>query len=179
MFINDGDMNFINTVTTYTFDSPSHELFANAIVPIFRENGQSFSEIAAVFLIFHEDNANLPPVSESPEEFSAAVSPIVFYLVWGIKAVLGFVFGLIAAEAFLFLAQLYQAAGSSDRRGVSIAEYSIVLFVVAGELTAIQFVEPLLDLEMTRAAKIWALGVAVLVGLAWFGVTAIAARRRA
>ncbi|MHB9037231.1 MAG: hypothetical protein ACYC64_11250 [Armatimonadota bacterium] len=109
--------------------------------------------------------------------FLAAASPLVLFAVWQIKAVLGFAFGLIAAQAFLLLVQLYDS--STERRELSMTFYSISLLVIGAQLVAIQFVRPLVDWESTRATRVWVLVIAAAIALVWLLVTGIAARRSA
>ena len=104
----------------------------------------------------------------------AAASPILLYLIWEMKAVLGFVFGLAAAVAFLLLVRL-----SDEREGSLFGSCSIALLAIGSQLAAVQFVGPLIELDLTRAARILILAAVVLVGVLWFAVTGILAARRA
>ena len=98
---------------------------------------------------------------------AAAAAPLLLLVLWGIKAALGFSFGLTAAMAFMTYARL---ANGDDR-------YSAGLLAVASQLTAIQFVGPIMALEMTRGIRIIVLTVAVVALVIWLGLGALFAAR--
>ncbi|MCE5199760.1 MAG: hypothetical protein ABFD54_04915 [Armatimonadota bacterium] len=104
----------------------------------------------------------------------AAALPIVLFAIWEIKAVLGLVFGLIAAEAFLMMGPVTAPTDARDD-----TPWVVGLLVIGAQLVAVQFVRPLIDWGATRGTKIWILAGALLVGLLWLGVTGLMARRRA
>ena len=85
--------------------------------------------------------------------FAAAISPVVLYLIWETRAEFGFLFGLTAAIILQVL------VGEEKLFGRSIG-----LLVIGAQLTAIQFTQSLLIVELTRAQRIWILGVVVVVG---------------
>lgn len=97
----------------------------------------------------------------------AAASPLILAVLWGDRSALGFVFGLIAAVAFMLLSRISYAD----------ARYSAVPLVIGAELTAIQFTRLTTDLEATRAVRIVVLAAVVLLCVVWFGVTSLYARR--
>ena len=99
-----------------------------------------------------------------------AASPLVLFLIWGMKAVLGFVFGLTASGAFLLLAQLFHQGAPPENRGPSLAERSPALLVIGAQLVAIQFINPLMEVGITRATQICTLAIAAVLALAWFVV---------
>lgn len=105
----------------------------------------------------------------------AAAAPVVLCLVWEIRAVLGFVFGLIAAEAFLVMLQSTRHEGQEHL----LARYPVGLLVIGAQLSAVQFVGPMLELEMTRQSRIWVLAGAATAGVVWLVVTGAIARRSA
>jgi hypothetical protein len=109
----------------------------------------------------------------------AAASPKVLYLVWEMKAVLGFIFGLVASGAFLLMAQLFQQGAPGERRGPSLADYSPGLLVIGAQLVAIQFTMLFVAVETTRAMQIWALAAAAVIAVAWFVILGISSRRSA
>jgi hypothetical protein len=102
----------------------------------------------------------------------AALSPILLYLVWDIKVVLGFVFGLTAAIAFLLMVGL-------SRDESILARCSVALLVIGSQLAAITFTGPLTQLELTRGVRILVLAVIVLIAAVWLVMTAIWSARRA
>jgi len=81
--------------------------------------------------------------------FAAAISPIVLYFIWEMRAMFGFLFGLTAA---LIVQMLFD----EERR-------SIGLLVIGAQLMAIQFTQPLLIVELTRSQRIWVLGVVIVL----------------
>jgi hypothetical protein len=100
---------------------------------------------------------------------AAAASPLLLFVLWQAKAVMGFSFGLTAAAAFMMLARL----SDGDKR------YSIGLLAVGAQLVAIQFVGPLLQMELTRAVRIYVLAGAVMLGVVWLALSSLFAARRA
>lgn len=108
----------------------------------------------------------------------AAASPLLLFLIWGIKAAMGLLFGMVAAEAFVLLSGLPQMAAQEGEERSSITHYSTGLLVIGAQLTAVQFIKPLIDLELTRTNRIWILAAAVVVGVLWLLITGIVARRR-
>ncbi|MGC8861723.1 MAG: hypothetical protein ACP5R5_02995 [Armatimonadota bacterium] len=62
-------------------------------------------------------------------------------------------------------------------RLASLADFSPALLVTGSYLAAIQFTRLLGTFELTRATKIWALAVAVVIAVAWFVVTGMCSRR--
>ena len=103
----------------------------------------------------------------------AATSPILLYLIWEIKVVLGFVFGLPLAAALLLLTEL-----QAERRATCVGSYSVALLAVGAQLTAIQFIQPLTGLELTRAIRIWVLAAVVVVGVVSLGLASLLAVRK-
>ncbi len=103
----------------------------------------------------------------------SAVAPILLYLVWGIKVVLGLVFGVTASAAFLYILRL-----SRECEGGLLRNCSVGLLVIGMQLSAIEFVRPLVDLDLTRYTRIWILSGAVLIVALWFVVAGILAARR-
>lgn len=101
----------------------------------------------------------------------AALSPVLLFLVWDIKVVLGFVFGLSAGMAFLIMSSL-----SGDESLLS--RKSIALLAIGSELAAIVFTGPLVQFELTRAVRISVLGGIVLIAAVWLMLTGIRSARR-
>lgn len=99
----------------------------------------------------------------------AAASPLLLFALWQAKAVMGFSFGLTAATAFMLLSRL------SDGD----IKYSIGLLAVAAQLTAIQFVQPLLNVELTRFVRVSVLAGVVVLAVLWLGLNSVLAARRA
>lgn len=97
----------------------------------------------------------------------AAVSPLIPSVLWEARSGMGFVFGLTAAMVLMLLLRL-----SGDKK------YAVPLLVIAGQLAAVQFTFLLIDLEATRAVRIWVLAIVGALALAWFGLSAILAARR-
>lgn len=106
----------------------------------------------------------------------AAASPLVLFAIWQIKAVLGFVFGLIAAQAFLLMVQLFDS--STEQRSASRRFYSVSLLTIGAQLVAVQFTRPLVEWESTRATRIWVLAIAAGIALVWLLATGIVAKRQ-
>jgi hypothetical protein len=122
----------------------------------------------------------------------AAASPLVLFVVWGIKAAMGFMFGLIIV-AFARLSHLPQWASEVPPRvddeqrpnPGSCWSTSVVIgsldhtppLLLGAQLVAIQFVGPLMTIEDTRVLRIWVVGAVVLLGIAWLVVTALIDRR--
>lgn len=107
----------------------------------------------------------------------AVAAPIVIFLVWETKAVLGLMFGLVVSCAFLLIAYLFHAGAPPDQRGVSLADRSPALLVIGTQLAAIQFTWPLQEIETTRILRAEVLGVAAVLALVWFLVTGICSSR--
>jgi len=100
----------------------------------------------------------------------AAVAPVLLFLVWEIKAVLGFCFGITAAMAFLLLMRT-----SEDGRRF---DYSAGLLSMGAMLAAIQFVGPLASLDLTRIWRVIILAGAAVLFIAVIGIGgAVAARK--
>jgi len=139
--------------------------------------------------------ASWPLVGVAAVGLFAAVSPLVLFLIWEIKAAMGFAFGLVAAAALLLVnaptAGVSRACSRNDEdagAGVSGSERSEAerrsrnqpaLLIIAAQLVAIQFVGPLAGIGMTRSAKVWVLVCAGALGVIWAIVSGIVAARRA
>lgn len=106
--------------------------------------------------------------------FIAAAVPVLLYLVWDVKVILGLMFGLVAATAFLLMIRLARVSGGSWLETLSATPLT-----AAAQLSAIVFVGPLADVGLTRAVRIWILAAAVLVALVWLVAAGLVARRRA
>ena len=106
----------------------------------------------------------------------AAASPLLLFAIWQIKAVLGFVFGLITAQAFLLFVRSFEA---SHERTDSTNLYSISLLTIGAQLVAIQFMRPLIEWESSRMTRIWILAVIAAIAVIWLFAAGIAARRSA
>ncbi len=98
---------------------------------------------------------------------AAAGAPLVLLLIWGIKAVMGFVFGLTAA-----LALRYAESPKESR-----AMRSESILALAGQLSAIAFVWPLIEIEVTRVHKIEIMAGAIVLAVAWLLISGTSARR--
>lgn len=99
----------------------------------------------------------------------AAASPLVLLLLWGVKAVMGFVFGLTAALALRY-------ADSLKDMELMRTE---ALLALAAQFTAVAFVSPLLDMELTRVHRVMVLAAALAVAVAWLLISGGLSRRRA
>jgi len=97
----------------------------------------------------------------------AAASPLIPTVLWEARSGMGFVFGLTAAMVFMLLPHF-----CGDKR------YSAPLLVIAGQLTAVQFTFLLINLEATRAVRIWVLSIVGALVLVWLGLSALLAVRR-
>ena len=106
----------------------------------------------------------------------AAVSPVVLFLVWQIKAVLGLEFGLSAAAAY---AVMRSVAAYDGTQGQGSALYREGVLILGAQLVAIQFTGALTGLELTRTSRIWALAIAVTLAAVWLIVAGVVAARRA
>lgn len=102
----------------------------------------------------------------------AASAPIALLVIWGLKAVLGLVFGVTAAAAFAGLVQL----PSTERENV-IGAYSPILLIIGAQLMAITFTGPINEIELTRTVRIGVLAAAGLIGIIWLVISAVSARR--
>lgn len=102
---------------------------------------------------------------------AAALSPLLLFMVWDIKVVLGFVFGLAAAIAFLLMVGLSKEDSLLSRESIS-------LLAVGAQLSAIVFTAPLIEIELTRMVRISMLGAVVLVAAVWLVLTGIWSARR-
>ncbi|MDH7600728.1 MAG: hypothetical protein QHI38_01100 [Armatimonadota bacterium] len=109
--------------------------------------------------------------------FLAAAAPVVIYLVWQLKAVVGFMCGLSASLVFLLFVQLFEYSTGTGRPARSLADYSPIPMVLAAQLAGIQFVKSFIKFSPSRLIQFAVLGSAVLLGLVWFAVTSAAARR--
>jgi hypothetical protein len=90
--------------------------------------------------------------------FVTAAAPLLFFLVWEIKAVLGFIFGTAVAAALLcFL----RSTGECEES--SLCEYPGSLLIIGAQLAAIRFVRPLIDLDLTRINRIYVLSASIVV----------------
>lgn len=109
----------------------------------------------------------------------AAASPLALFMIWQIKAVMGLLFGFVAAEAILYLLLLLQLTLPLDWRQKSIADSTMGLLIIGAELIALQFIRPLLLVEVTRATQIWALVIAAGIVICWIVLSGFIARRTA
>ena len=107
----------------------------------------------------------------------AVAAPLIIYLVWQLKAAVGFMFGSTASLVFFLICQLFHESVSNQPEGRSLADYMVSLFIIAMQLSAIQFIRPFIDWSPTRLQQLIILSVAVVVGLGWFALTGIAASR--
>lgn len=107
----------------------------------------------------------------------AAASPVVLFAIWQIKAVLGFMFGLIAAQAFLLIVQIFDVSCQRDEQSMTF--YSTSLLTIGAQLVAIQFIRPLLTWESTRTTRIWVLAIAAAIAALWVIATSFISRRSA
>lgn len=137
-------------------------------------------------------NARLPAVALVG--LLAAASPLVIFVVWGIKAAMGFVFGLTVVAVFK-LAHAFQwipapssqvgderPTDSDPQRNVDITLRAVddtPPLLLGAMLVAVQFTGPLMTIEDTRALRIYVVGAVVLLGIAWLVVTGLIDRRSA
>lgn len=110
----------------------------------------------------------------------AAASPLVVFVLWGVKAAMGFLFGLVlSAASGLAGSSLWVPFLSSrpNEPGTADTNHWIVQFgaqvgtcaplILGAQLTAIQFVGPLMTIEDTRMLRIWVLTAVVVLGIIW------------
>jgi hypothetical protein len=103
----------------------------------------------------------------------AAACPILLFVIWQIKAVLGLAFGLAACSSFLLFLRL-----AGEEKAMLPGEYSIAPLVIGAELVAIQFISPLMELDLTRAARIHVLFCALAALVVWIVIDGIFAARK-
>lgn len=96
----------------------------------------------------------------------AAAAPLLIFLIWEIKAVLGFMFGVTACSALLCFLRV---SGECTEAGM--CRYPGALLILGAELTTIQFVGPLAGLDLTRTIRIVILAAAVVAAIAYFAVS--------
>lgn len=103
----------------------------------------------------------------------AAASPILLFLIWDVQVVTGLMFGLTAAVAFFLMVRL-----ASDGESGILPCSSIALLVMGAQLVAIQFIRPLMEVELTRGIRIWTLGGTLVVLIIGLAITAFVSARR-
>lgn len=91
---------------------------------------------------------------------SAAVSPLAIYILWQINAVLGLSFGVT-------MAIIFGAIVSQSQEHIPL---KVGFFALGAQLIAIQFVKPLLDIDLSRAVRIWALVGLVVILTIYFAL---------
>ncbi len=101
----------------------------------------------------------------------AALAPVLLYLMWDIKVVLGLVFGLTAAIAFMMMVGL-------SREESLLKELSVVPLVIGSQLAAVLFTGPLVRFELTRMVRISMVGGVALVAVVWLVTSGIWSARR-
>jgi len=100
---------------------------------------------------------------------AAAGAPVVLLLIWGIKAVMGFVFGLTAALALRYADSL------QDTRAMR----SESLLALGAQFSAIAFVWLLIEVEVTRLHKTEIMAGAIVVAIAGLLISGASSRRAA
>ncbi|MFQ3549959.1 MAG: hypothetical protein SNJ70_09445 [Armatimonadota bacterium] len=109
---------------------------------------------------------------------AAAVSPIVLFVIWGMNATLGFIFGLIASQAFLLMTLIFQEKCPCELRGAALSDYSVSLLVIGAQLVAVQFTKYFMGLDLTRINRAAVLAVIVVISIIWFIIINISAKKR-
>jgi hypothetical protein len=99
----------------------------------------------------------------------AAAAPIALFLIWGIKAAMGLVFGLTAALALGYVESL---------RDVTKLRTETFL-ALAAQWSAIVFIGPLLEIELTRLWRIAILAVVFALAVVWVFISGMFSRRAA
>ena len=105
--------------------------------------------------------------------FVAASAPKLLYMIWEIKAVLGLLFGLSVGVMVLYILRM----AINDRENVN-GGHGVALLGIGSSLTAIAFIRPLMELDLTRATRIWVLVASVAVIVLWSIVTFVLSTRR-
>lgn len=101
---------------------------------------------------------------------AAAAFPIVLLLVWEIKAVLGMTLGATIAAALIFAESTKNAERGASRTGE-------VVLALAAQLSAVVFVRPLMEIDLTRTHRAIMLAVVVAAAVAWMLVSGALSRR--
>ena len=95
-----------------------------------------------------------------------AAFPIALLLIWGIKGVLGLMFGLTAGMAFLLILRLNGGPDENPLYG-----FPVGLVIIGAQLSAIEFVKLFVDLELARSVRIWILVAMVVIAAVWYAVS--------
>jgi hypothetical protein len=101
--------------------------------------------------------------------FVAAAAPLALVVIWGLKAAMGFVFGLTAALGLRYIESL------GDMRQMRMEG----LLALGAGLTSVAFVGPLLEVELTRVYRIAVLAGVVVIAIAWLLISGGLSRRAA
>lgn len=102
--------------------------------------------------------------------FAAAVSPIVLLFVWEIKAVLGLTLGTAIASALC-------CADMVKRPEHGAAKANEIMLAIAAQMSAVVFVRPLLEIDLTRTHRAVLLGAVVAAAAVWLLVSGALSRR--
>jgi len=102
----------------------------------------------------------------------AAASPLVLFVLWEIKAAMGYMLGLALAAAGALM-------GVPSRKAAGDARDYTAPLVIGAQLVAIQFITPMMTIEDTRTTRVWVLAAVVLLGVIWLIAGGAADRRRA
>ncbi len=103
-------------------------------------------------------------------------APLVLCVVWGIKASLGLAFGLVVGLAIQMHAKIRHAPETEMRPAPK--HISATLFVILAFLVCIQFTRLVIDIEATRDARAWVIGITAAAGVLWLAVSALLAPRK-
>lgn len=104
----------------------------------------------------------------------SVISPLVVLIIWGLRAELGFLAGIAAAQAFMLLIYFFAASGIPGWGRDPVTSLKVNLINIGILLSASQFTGPLLPLlDMTRTQKAYVLAGAlalaiVLTVVSWF-----------
>ncbi len=102
----------------------------------------------------------------------AALAPLVVMVVWGPRAVLGFLVGTIAANVFL----LFSEVGAVEVRRVRESHYQVLTAVA--QVSAVVFSGLVLPVyDEPRATKIAVFGAVIVLGFAWAAVSWAVSRK--
>jgi len=99
--------------------------------------------------------------------------PVVLTAVWGVKAIGGFLTGLVIGEATWMLLAAW-VVGEERQKVLAAAPH---VYFLAAALLATQFAPQVLALELTRAHKIALVAVITVVAVGWILADALGRAR--
>ena len=100
-----------------------------------------------------------------------SILPMVFFIVLGMKAVVGLLFGLIMSSCYFAINK------SSDTNETCNPAFSYI-FVIAAQLLSIKFIQNLIQVELSRTNRIWIVGAIGFLTIMYIIIAGIISSRK-